>query len=148
MTVPFKCKLFIFLFFVLLLPSCFWLSTWHDRTASTPVTDACYGNREDSGVENCPSFNSAYWSSSVDSSDPCLTVVSGALPVSLLRVEQSEQLFCCFFFLFSGTRWWEQTFMTKAELKFIRQTELLMTLKKLQLGKCTWWLSLKPGLAL
>lgn len=54
--------------------------TWHDRTASTPVTDACYGNREDSGVENCPSVNTAYWSSNVDSSDPCLTVVSGALP--------------------------------------------------------------------
>jgi len=60
--------------------------TFHDRAAVSPVTNACYSRRTNTGSENCDIMGSGtptpaeQWTETVHPDDPCLTIVSGMLP--------------------------------------------------------------------
>lgn len=60
--------------------------TFHDRAAGTPVTNACYSRRTNSGSENCDIMGTGNpvpaesWTETVHPENPCLTIVSGMLP--------------------------------------------------------------------
>lgn len=60
--------------------------SFHDRSLSPQVQNACYSRRTDSGSENCDVMGTGTpapaeaWSETVHPQDPCLTIVSGMLP--------------------------------------------------------------------